>query len=114
MSYVKKAAAQKITLPSDKHYHVLWKPKVTYGALKEARTQAIQIDSDGTPHFDANIYAELSLLAHIDSWNLDDEDGQPLPLTLESVGLLDNEDVSLLNERMATESTAQEAARKNA
>lgn len=113
MPYVKHAAATRLVLPSDSHYFIMWRAKIAYGALAAARTQAIKIDGEGNAQFDANAYSDLALLAHIESWNLDDAEGKPLPLSLESLGLLDSDDVSFLQEKMAAKSKEQEKERKN-
>ena len=118
MPYVKKAAAVKIAFPSDKHYFVMWRDKVPYGALREARSRAVIVrvnpdTNEATPEFDTIAYNDYALLAHIESWNLDDVDGQSLPLTIESLAQLDSDDVAVLNERMAGVAQSQEKERKN-
>lgn len=116
MPYVKTIKTEKITLPSDKHYFVMWRSKVRYGDAKLAAKNAISIDArqgaNATPEFDSALYIVYSILAHIESWNLDDAEGRPLPLTVESMDALDEDDFSMLALKLQGEATEQTDERK--
>lgn len=113
MPYVKTIKSEKITLVSDAHYFVMWRPKARYGEMKQATQQAVSVDTrTESAEFNPTAYTDYAILAHIESWNLDGEDGEPLPLTVESLDLLDEEDMNLLLGKLSATSAKDEKERK--
>lgn len=117
MPYVKTIKTEKITLPSDSHYFIQWRPRARYGDIKQATSKAIAVSVDArmqnaTPEFDSVAYTSYAVLAHIESWNLDDADGKPLPLSVESFDMLDEEDMNLLLSKLNREAGEQADSRK--
>lgn len=112
MPYVKKAVAEKVIL-SDPTYFVMWRPSINYGALRDAATAATKISPSGEAETDNGLAADNLILAHIESWNLDDEEGKPLPLTPTSLRLLDETDANTLGELLSAQSKVQAKSRKN-
>ena len=113
MPYVKTIKAEKITLASDPHYFVLWRSKARYGQMKQATAKAVSLDARSqSADFDATAYTDYAVLAHIESWNLDDEKGELLPVDIESLNLLDEDDMNLLLSRLSKANAEQEVERK--
>lgn len=113
MPYVKTIKAEKIVLASDPHYFIMWRPKVRYGDMKQATSKAVTVDArNQQADFDAAAYTEYAVLAHIESWNLDDEKGEPLPLTAEALGQLEEDDMNALLAKLNVSTTDQSAERK--
>ena len=117
MPYVKSIKTEKVTLPSDSHYHIFWRPRARYGDIKQATQKAVAVQVDArsqsaTPEFDTVAYTGYAVLAHIESWNLDDAEGNPLPLSIESFDLLDEEDMNLLLSKLNKDTEAEGESRK--
>lgn len=109
MAYVKKAAVEKVTLDSNPDYYVMWRTKLTYGQMRDIAR--VGQKSDG--QVDQLTASDALFLAHIESWNLDDEDGNILPLTPESLAFLDEDDANQLAKLSNKTLETQESERKN-
>lgn len=114
MPYVKTIKSEKITLPSDPHYFIMWRPKARYGEMKQATSKAVTVDTRGNGEADFNptAYTEYAVLAHIESWNLDDAEGKPLPLEAESLNMLEEDDMNLLLSKLSASNEKQQEERK--
>lgn len=119
MPYKKPVTPEKLILPSDPEYWVVWKPSLTYGELKRVTLQAARPASQSTTptmsedDFDRGAISDGMLCAHILEWNLDDEHGHVLPINSESLAILDEEDANFLSTKMAERMQAREEERKN-
>jgi hypothetical protein len=91
--------------------------KKAEAALSQAVVQQDQAASDGmnvSMAPDVAGYRDLMVLGSISSWNLDDERGQVIPVTLDNVGLLSGADFKLIYERVdALNSPPTAAAQKS-
>lgn len=111
MPYVKKAVAEQIPLVSDPQYWVMWRRKLTYGQMRDI-ARAGQTTENGEVKMDNLTATDTLLLAHIESWNLTDEQDNPLPLTAESLTVLDEDDAAQLTKLATSQIEAQEQERK--
>lgn len=84
MSYTDSKPLVKVELPSDPNYYVNIETDLTYGDIKRS---GISGDLTGTAAADA------ALLLSIKDWNLDDAEGNILPITQESIDLLKQADI---------------------
>ena len=103
MGYVKPQQVDTLTLPSDPSYFVKMKARFDWGDRGKITDALVKFDLGGAAPGAANLSAvEIStgnramVLALITEWNLTGEDEKPLPLTLDSIGLLDPEDGDFL------------------
>lgn len=96
MPYIKPSETKRIPLKSDPNYWVDWRSSVRYGDMRAASRAAFKTTGDGDGEIDATAYADAMLLAYIAGWNLDDEQGNILPVTVENLGFLTSEDSNQL------------------
>lgn len=115
MPYVKKRAATKVALPSDPNYFVMWRTNVTYGEVKAIAKGLPKADAGDAEGENArgNAIADRMLLLYIEAWNLDDEDGNILPLNAESLNEMQTDDVAFLSKRLSEDAEKKEEDRKN-
>lgn len=119
MPYKKPVVPEKLTLPSDPAYWVRWKPALTYGELKTVTFAAARPAGPSTTpssieeDFDRGAVSDGMLCAHILEWNLDDEQGNILPINAESLSILDEVDANFLSGKMAERLQGREEERKN-
>lgn len=111
MPYVRKINVIRIPLPSNPAYWVDWRESMLYRDMKIAMQQAIEIE-DGEMKADSTAMSDALLLGHLDGWNLDDEEGNLLPLTAESLELLMEEDVQFLLSKAQDGQKEEEKKRK--
>jgi hypothetical protein len=74
--------------PPDTDYWVDLKKYITQGAQESAEAALAKVvikDGETQPAPDVAKYRKLMVLAAIDDWNLDDDNGQILPINLQSV-----------------------------
>lgn len=115
MPYLKKRAAEKVSLPTDPDYYVLWRTNVTYGEIKavaKGLPQTKPDDAESQQERSAAI-ADRMLLLYIEDWNLDDEAGKKLPVTAESLNQMDGDDIAFLSKRLNADNEQKEEERKN-
>lgn len=105
MPYLKSSAAEtdRLTLPSDGDYWVDMKKRAAYGDSLAAQSAMVKIETNGNgqakvsePDSAASVRTLVARL--IVDWNLDDEQGQKLPITPETIELLDSRDGNFLAE----------------
>lgn len=105
MPYLKSTAVEtdRLTLPSNGEYYVLMKKRAEYGDSLAAQSAMVKIETNGNgqakvsePDSAASVRTLVSRL--IVDWNLDDENGQKLPITPEMVDKLDPQDGNFLAE----------------
>jgi hypothetical protein len=110
LSYLKAHGSERLTLPSDPEFWVEMKLKGTYGdklAAQQAIMKGVDIvavanaveSGNGTgavTEVESAAFFQVVLLRLITAWNLTDLDGQELPITGETIGLLDDEDGEFL------------------
>lgn len=113
MPYVKKTSVARLPLPSNHAYWVDWRETMLYRDMKAAMKQAVSLE-DGEMKADTTAMSDALLLSHIDAWNLDDEEGNLLPLTSESLELLIQQDVEFLLSKAQEGTQDEEKRRKNA
>lgn len=114
MPYVKAPLITRLTLPSNKEYWVDWRESILYGDMKAATKAAVQLDMEtGESRTDPTAMTDALLLGHIVAWNLDDEEGNLLPLTPESLDKLESRDTELLLSRASDGTRREEKRRKN-
>lgn len=130
MAYIKKSEGERLSLPSDSNYYVVLKSRRTWQdegllqevmldrqAVKQVQQAAIRANAAGHElEMDAEDEANLLsddlitrgkralVYSWLASWNVDDENGAPLPLTLENVGLLVPEDGEFIANEIAKRS----------
>lgn len=92
MSYIKEKKTKKVVLPSDSNYWV----EILDGIEWEKGKLLINSDASVNPE-----YAEKIFEIFITDWNLDDEQGNKLPITKESFGRLALNDVAFLTEEIS-------------
>jgi len=112
MPYVKKAVVEKVVLSSDPDYFVMWRRRLTYGQMRDIAKLGQKV-TDGKMEVDNLTATDALLLAHMESWNLTDEQDIPLPLTAESLTFLDENDVSQLTSLATDTLETREKERKN-
>lgn len=118
MPYVKSAETDTLTLPSDPHYHVEMKKRPTYGdklAMQKAMMQMqpvdlATVDASQAPYVEADEETGKGMLTKVEldsylksllerlivSWNLDAPNGEVMPITAETIELLEPEDGDFL------------------
>lgn len=70
---------------------------ITYGDSRKIMEQAMAIDIvTEDVKIDAMLLSTLRVLAQVDTWNLTDENDEPLPVTLETLDELDGDFVEAL------------------
>jgi len=92
MSYFKAQELKKITLLSDKKYWIEVIADLKYGDIKAFAN----VSQDGNIDFAAR--ADVFLQTVIKNWNLDDEDGNVLPVTPENIDKLAQADAVMILE----------------
>ena len=94
MGYQKPIEIDELPLPSDNAYVVRMKRRASFGDQRAAQSAMIKVNGQtgqvSDPEYSAYIGALLPRL--IVSWNLTDENDQPLPVTAASLDLLEAED----------------------
>lgn len=112
MPYAKPIETDTLELPSDPSYTVTMKRRASFGDQRRAQAAMIRVDgATGTmsdPEWDAYVGSLLASL--IVSWNLTDENDQPMPITPENIDRLAPEDGQFL----ATEVAKRAALRSEA
>lgn len=119
MPYVRANETDTLTLPSNSAYHVVMKKRASYGdrlAMQKAMLQISQVDLASVEPSKVHLveadvetgkgvmteieidgYMRSLLVRLIVSWNLDGEDGEIMPITQETIELLEPEDGDFLN-----------------
>lgn len=114
MGYVKPATTTRYPLPSDPTtYWVELRDKLTYGDVKAASKGAVSTGPDGQPVIDNFMVSDNMMIAYIVGWNIDDDNLQILPITIDSLNKLDGVDVDFIANKMAATRTAAETEQKN-
>lgn len=90
MGYFKETTTKKLTLPSDEKYWVEIVTDLKYGDIKKFAAGSV----DGEIDFSAA--ADTFLQTVIKDWNLDDDQGNILPITPENIDRLDKDDAILI------------------
>lgn len=68
-----------------------------YGKSREALSLALKVNTTtGTASMDSGLLATLRALYQVKSWELTDENDEPLPITLATLDELDDDFVSLM------------------
>jgi hypothetical protein len=101
MSYTQKEKTDKLELPSNKAYWVELKAKTNYGDSLEGSSDFLNMEpnletGEVKTKLDLASYTKYRILTCIVDWNLDDEEGNVLPLSVESINLLDGVDGKFL------------------
>lgn len=114
MPYVKPSVPRKIPLVSDPAYYVMWKDRIKYGDIREVSKSSVrQVGPRGETEVDRQAMADATFLLHIVDWNLDDEEGNKLPLTADSLALLSEDDANQLATLLADANQVKDTERKN-
>lgn len=134
MPYQKAAKIERLPLPSDSAYYIDWKYGLTYKDVKtiarmgtqkreevpqtlplgtQVPVGTTQAPPDNPTEVDSAAAMDAILCAHIVSWNLDDLEGNMLPITPESLDILTEEDVNFLAGLVNNQTKEQEGTRKN-
>jgi hypothetical protein len=87
---VNERPTRKVKLPSNREYFVEIYTQATWGQAK----QFTVINEDGD--VDLVRTADSKLLAFIKDWNLDDAEGNKLPISQESIDMLNDQDATFL------------------
>ena len=103
MPYLKQSEADQLALPSDSAYWVKLKTKATYGDVLAAQSAMLQI-TQGSNGSSGQVVTEMEWAAYlrtlsmrlITEWNLDDGQGQILPISEANLELLQPEDGEFL------------------
>ena len=93
MGYFKEQKVERIALPTNPEYWVDVVDDLKYGDIKKW----MNVDTTGKPEFTTT--GDRFLISVIKAWNLDDEQGNILPITLESINQLEQDDVLEIIER---------------
>jgi hypothetical protein len=116
MGYFKSASQEtdRLLLPSDPdgHYYVVMKRRASFGDDLAAKAAVVAGDDiaaqalaqangrngivNQSPKVDTAAYVRTLMLRLIVDWNLDDEEGQKLPITAENIDRLDPADGDFL------------------
>lgn len=104
MPYLKSGAGEtdRLTLPSDGEFWVAMKKRAAYGDQLAAQAAVVKIETNGNgqavtePNLDTSAYVRTLMAKLIVDWNLDDEQGQKLPITPATVEMLDPQDGDFL------------------
>jgi hypothetical protein len=86
MGYRKQLAPTRVTLPSDENYWVDVAQDMKWGQVK----RFVEVSEDGKVNMVAA--SDAFMLAMIKAWNLDDDQGQILPITQDNIDALDKDD----------------------
>ena len=115
MPDLKPISIERVQLPSDENYWVDWRSHITYADVKAASAAGIaNIAPNSAPtDMDTGAVADTMLLRYIADWNLDDEVGNVLPLTPESLAKIDGADALFLSAKMARAQEKRIDERKN-
>lgn len=105
MGYVAKyAGTEKITLVTDTSYWVELRKCLSRSQLAEAEavlSQAtIDMEGKGTVKPNIMLYRDMMVAFSVASWNLDDENGNVLPVNLATVGFLAGSDFDVVYKRV--------------
>lgn len=108
MGYVKPQDTDLLKLPSDPSYWVRFRKKVLWGVRTDSQGSMVSVAAtpkkpvkgqpDAEPEAEMITKAEWSayirtlVLGFISEWNLTDENDEPLPITLENLAMLEDED----------------------
>ncbi len=98
MPYIKPTESDEISLPSDPAYKIRLKKRSTFGDQLAVQRAMSKIEGGAVVGIDGGWVDGLHSLAvaMIVSWNLTDENDQPLPITPASLALLSPEDGAFL------------------
>lgn len=104
MPYIKAGTGEtdRLTLPSDGEFWVAMKRRATYGDQLAAQASVVKLESNGNgtvatePNLDTSAYVRTLVSRLVVDWNLDDEQGQKLPISPETVEMLDPRDGDFL------------------
>jgi len=113
--YQKAAETAEYSLPSDPECKVVMFTRVPYGVKKAANAAMLDMtfgrgaegngkaatseDVEMVTKAEVELYLDTLLLGSIVSWNLADELGKALPITIETINSLKEEDGDFLEER---------------
>lgn len=105
MAYIKPSAVDTLSLPTDPAFTVVMKRRASFGDVEAARNAMVtldtQLDSKQEAKVDAKVeyanYLRELLPRLIVSWNLTDEEDQPLPVNAKSMERLDPIDGDFLS-----------------
>lgn len=99
MGYIKAVEADILVLPSDPQYVVRMKKWASYGDVEGARAAMLKLAAGQDPasaELKWQAYIQTLVVSLIVDWNLTDEAEHPLPVTVETLALLDPIDGDLL------------------
>ena len=108
MSYLKAGGVERLQLPSDPQYWVEMKLRASYGdklAAQQSMFSSVDLaaaaaaNGGGMPTaLETAGYFRCILARLITKWNLTDHEDQPLPITEETIGWLEDEDGEFLQQ----------------
>ena len=105
MGYLRPAETDLLHLPSNPEFWVRMKKRAEYGDTRAAQNAMMQVSqgSNGTSglvttDFEVGAFIGTLTVRLITEWNLTDEHDQPLPRTIASLDLLDDEDGEFLSD----------------
>ena len=104
MGYLKVAEADQLSLPSDPTYWVRMKRLASWGDSSAAQGAMVKVAPGGNGHKEAEVLTEMELAAYLHTlvarmiveWNLTDDQDRPLPISVQTVALIDPQDGDFL------------------
>lgn len=97
MGYFGQKTTEKLALPSNSTYWVEVKTKLQYGDAKKF----VKASTDG--ELDQEVAADIFLEEAIVSWNLDDDNGNVLPINDDTIAQLDATDAFFIIQKAGGE-----------
>lgn len=114
MGYRRDATVTRLPLPSSENYWVDLREFITYGQQKSVGADALRPGPRGEMEVDNEAVADLTVMKYIVAWNLDDENGAVLPITRESLNVLEDIDANAIATFVNGREQRMADARKNA